>query len=155
MNVARTDGLSNRYIVAGSNEVVLGKARFTTADAGYVRLNSVTLSGINTMTGAVTVSLYVNGTVVGGSVNATSNTVSFSSIPTNLGTVTTANPVNVEFRGNITQSATGTMALSLVSVQATDNNGQPVTASPSTVGFATITASAGGTVSFSANANTP
>jgi hypothetical protein len=63
--------------------------------------------------------------------------------------------LNIEFRGNFTQTATGSNAFALGAIQATDNNGQSVTANPTTVNFATITLSTGGSVSFSANAGTP
>ena len=61
LNLARVDGLSSRNIVAGSNDVVLGKARFTTSDAGSIKISSLQLQGVATGSyNQLSVSIYIN-----------------------------------------------------------------------------------------------
>ena len=159
LNVARTDGLSNRSVVIWANNVLLGKVRFTTQNAGSVRLSALTLQNIDATpanyNNKLNVTMYINGTAIS-TRNMTSPTLTFSSLPSSA-TVTTATPLDIEFRGNIDQTVTAThvLALQLNAVQATDNNSQTVTPTPPTLNFATITATAGGTVAFSTNSNTP
>jgi len=141
LNVARTDGLSSRFIVQGSNDVVLGKARFTTSDADTIRLSSLQLQGIDAGTqNNLSVTLYVNGTAVS-TRNATSSTVTFSSLPASA-VASSTDVLNIEFRGNFTQTATGTNSLVLSGVQATDSNGQTVNANPGSLSFGTLTLTA-------------
>ncbi len=159
LNIARTDGLSNRTVVKWANDLLLGKARLTTSAAGSIRVSSLTLENVNATpadyTNKVSVTMYINGTAVS-TRNLTSPTLTFSSLPSSA-TVTTANPLDIEFRGNIDQTVANgkILALQINSIQSTDNNGQTVVSNPTTLNLATIAASAGGVVAFSSNSNTP
>lgn len=139
--------------------MLLGKARLTTSAAGSIRVSSLTLENVNATpadyTNKVSVTMYINGTAIS-TRNLTSPTLTFSSLPSSA-TVTSANPLDIEFRGNIDQTVVNgkILALQIKLIQSTDNNGQTVVANPVTLNLATITASAGGVVAFSTNANTP
>lgn len=139
--------------------MLLGKARLTTSAAGSIRVSSLTLENVNATpadyTNKVSVTMYINGTAVS-TRNLTSPTLTFSSLPSSA-IETTANPLDIEFKGNIDQTVVNgkILALQINTIQSTDNNGQTVVANPTTLNFATITASAGGVVAFSSNSNTP
>jgi hypothetical protein len=135
---------------------LLGKVRFSTQNAGSVRLSALTLTNANSdYNNKLNVTMYINGDAVS-TRNMTSPTLTFSSLPSTA-TVTTATPLDIEFRGNIDQTVTDGSLLSLLlsGIQATDNNSQTVNANPLGTSFATITATAVGSVSFSTNSNTP
>ena len=106
LNLTRTDGLSARNVVAGVQDMVYIRGRFSTAQNGSVTISSFNLSGTAATTNFdnnVTAQIYVNGSANSiGNATLANGTMSFSSFSNPI-VVTSANPVNFQIKVSINQ----------------------------------------------------
>lgn len=155
--VTRNDGISSKTIVDGAQNQLLFGATFSTSQDNTIRVNQFTLSGASS-TGVVPVSAFnsklsatlydANGVAIK-TANYTNGKITFFGLNIN---VAKNAPVAWTVKGNFTAGATGTLRLTLTSVDAIDTvTSNSVTVSDVAGGALTIDGSA--TVESAANSS--
>lgn len=121
LNVARTDGLGNTTMAAGSKDKTVYSARFSSTQWNAIALSNL-VANVVSNTGAyvnnVDLDLYVNGVLVN-SKNVTGWAVAFNNFNAN---VTTTSVVDVTIKANFQDAfSAGTFQIASVTYDAVDN----------------------------------
>lgn len=147
--LTRTDGLSDRNVVKGSQGVTLFEGKLGTNESQTINITAFQFSGVvsdTTFDSNLSTTLYVNGVAVSSKAFASSK-ADFNGLNIN---VSNGNDATIKLVGDFNSSiATGkTLTLTLKSISATDSNSQTVAASPTFIAAAMVTTSDAGSVTI-------
>lgn len=152
LSASRNDGLSDRSVVRGSNELVVFGASLSTTTNTSITVNSLDFAPVSVnpdFNNKITLSLYINGNLRSTrQYNGTA--VTFSSLAT---TVAKSAPVSVQVKANINNDVlldNDTFKFALQNINATDSNSQTV-ASPVAVNTVMFTVVGAGKTNVTSN----